>query len=219
MALKRKIEAREIVRDIVSGMTDAELMEKYDLSAKGLHSAFEQLKKERENLAVGIVEDIRAGMTDRDLMEKYQLNQQGLKTVFERLVKKKFLKEVEVLWRLPADEDSVKYDELRELPRNQMAYNIIVRDREKPDIHGTILDVNEKGLGVKGIEASAGETKVLEVLSDEYGEFATFTFEGRCRWSRKDNDGDCSAGFEIVEISTVNLEEFRFLIRAHTIGD
>jgi hypothetical protein len=40
---KRIIKARDIVRDIRSGMTDAELMEKYGLSAKGLESAFTKL--------------------------------------------------------------------------------------------------------------------------------------------------------------------------------
>jgi hypothetical protein len=40
---KRIIKARDIVRDVRSGMTDAELMEKYGLSAKGLESAFTKL--------------------------------------------------------------------------------------------------------------------------------------------------------------------------------
>jgi len=40
---KRIIKARDIVRDVRSGMTDTELMEKYGLSAKGLESAFTKL--------------------------------------------------------------------------------------------------------------------------------------------------------------------------------
>ena len=40
---KRIIKARDIVKDIRSGMTDTELMEKYELSAKGLESAFTKL--------------------------------------------------------------------------------------------------------------------------------------------------------------------------------
>ena len=40
---KRIIQARDIVRDVRSGMTDTELMEKYELSAKGLESAFTKL--------------------------------------------------------------------------------------------------------------------------------------------------------------------------------
>lgn len=40
---KRIIQARDIVRDVRSGMTDTELMEKYGLSAKGLESAYTKL--------------------------------------------------------------------------------------------------------------------------------------------------------------------------------
>ncbi len=40
---KRQLNAREILQDIRSGMDDTPLMEKYNLSAQGLHSAFNKL--------------------------------------------------------------------------------------------------------------------------------------------------------------------------------
>ncbi len=40
---KKIINVREIVRDIISGMTDAELMDKYRLTAKGLVRVQEKL--------------------------------------------------------------------------------------------------------------------------------------------------------------------------------
>ena len=40
---KPKIGARQAANDIRSGMTDAELMEKYNLTAKGLESLFRKL--------------------------------------------------------------------------------------------------------------------------------------------------------------------------------
>jgi hypothetical protein len=43
MGSKQIIEAKNIVRDIRSGMSDAELMKKYKLSSKGLQSAFQKL--------------------------------------------------------------------------------------------------------------------------------------------------------------------------------
>jgi hypothetical protein len=43
MEPKPKIKARNIVNDIRSHMTDPELMAKYDLSARGLQSAFIKL--------------------------------------------------------------------------------------------------------------------------------------------------------------------------------
>ncbi len=44
---KSIIRARDIVRDIRSGMSDAELMAKYELSPKGLESAFTKLLNSR----------------------------------------------------------------------------------------------------------------------------------------------------------------------------
>ncbi len=43
MSQKRKIKASEIVRDIRAGLTDFELMKKYQLSSKGLKSVMEKL--------------------------------------------------------------------------------------------------------------------------------------------------------------------------------
>ncbi len=47
MRSKRIIEAKDIVRDIRSGMSDTQLMTKYDLSSKGLQSAFQKLVDNR----------------------------------------------------------------------------------------------------------------------------------------------------------------------------
>lgn len=44
---KRIVQAKDIVRDIRSGMTDPELMKKYGLSARGLESAFTKLVNNR----------------------------------------------------------------------------------------------------------------------------------------------------------------------------
>ena len=45
MASKRRIRSKDIVPDILSGMSDAQLMKKYKLSPKGLRSAFTKLLK------------------------------------------------------------------------------------------------------------------------------------------------------------------------------
>lgn len=43
MTTKRKIKARDIVNDIRAGLTNLQIMEKYDLSSKGLTSIFTKL--------------------------------------------------------------------------------------------------------------------------------------------------------------------------------
>src|SRR5512139_1978196 len=107
MAIKPKISAKDIVRDIRAHMTDAELMEKYQLSAKGLQSVFEKLLasnsitrsefewrptpyQDTQFISRLIPEeamaDIRSGMNDYELMEKYNLSPNGLRRAFQSLV-------------------------------------------------------------------------------------------------------------------------------------
>jgi hypothetical protein len=43
MTTKRTIKAKDIVNDIRSGLTNLQLMEKYNLSSKGLQSIFTKL--------------------------------------------------------------------------------------------------------------------------------------------------------------------------------
>ncbi len=43
MADKRKIKGQDVIRDIRSGMTDSQLMDKYELSLKGLLKVFDNL--------------------------------------------------------------------------------------------------------------------------------------------------------------------------------
>jgi hypothetical protein len=61
MSSKKIIQARDIVMDIRSGMTDTELMEKYGLSAKGLDSAFQKLVKGRVMTVAEIYGQARSG--------------------------------------------------------------------------------------------------------------------------------------------------------------
>lgn len=85
--MKPRIKAGDAVRDIRSGMTDSELMEKHGLSAKGLQSLFLKLLEAKaityaemnQRCAIyhdkilvqqidarDIAKDIRSGMTDSD---------------------------------------------------------------------------------------------------------------------------------------------------------
>jgi hypothetical protein len=59
---KRTIQAKDIVTDIRNGLCDAELMEKYRLTANGLQSAFDQLIKKR----IISVKELYGRPTDED---------------------------------------------------------------------------------------------------------------------------------------------------------
>jgi hypothetical protein len=107
MSTKRKIDKMEMVRDIRAGMGHYELREKYQLSAKELKKAVQQLVDERESLAKEIVKDIRAGKTDAELMEKHHLSSKGLQITFIKLVKGNFIDRSEVEDRLPSYGDAI----------------------------------------------------------------------------------------------------------------
>lgn len=60
---KRTIDAREVLKDIKSSMSDADLMEKYSLSARGLQSLFQKLQS--ANLLSQQDLDDRTPLTER----------------------------------------------------------------------------------------------------------------------------------------------------------
>ncbi|HMK35093.1 MAG TPA: hypothetical protein VK463_08505, partial [Desulfomonilaceae bacterium] len=53
---------------------------------------------------------------------------------------------------------------------------------------------------------------------DEFGEFASFTFDTECRWMTKDPKGVFVSGFEISHISIGNLKEFQLLLHLAQFG-
>ena len=110
------VKAREVVADIKSGRTDAELAEKYGLSPKSLLSLKQQLlarnllKPEDLQPASGglcsvgagkrlnvqqFLQDFRLRPDDLFLMEKYSLVPQELAWVYRTLVEKRLLSEYE----------------------------------------------------------------------------------------------------------------------------
>jgi uncharacterized protein (DUF433 family) len=93
---KVKVEAKDVLIDIRSGMTDAELMEKYGLSAKGLKSLFNKLGLSglmhwldaRE-----VIKDLKSGMTDAELMSKHMLSEKALRNLFAEIDRVHLLKD------------------------------------------------------------------------------------------------------------------------------
>jgi hypothetical protein len=86
MVMKKvKVEAKQVLADINSGMTDVALMEKYRLSALGLKSLFRKLGDMgliRQLDAREVLHDLRSGMRDMDLMLKYHLSEKALNRLF-----------------------------------------------------------------------------------------------------------------------------------------
>jgi hypothetical protein len=273
MKLPRKIEAKQILEDIRSGMDDLSLMNKYELSAKGLQSLFEQLGNiglVRRLNARELLEDIRSGVGQDGLIEKYQLSENGLQRLFEELDRAGLLKHctqpdstptkitvninqvaadirhglgrdqlmekyrltsrafrwvcMELVsngllsWRelyenLSSGSEGLVLDKPRESRRFTLDFDVEIHEAGHSEAPGKVRDVTERGIGVSGIRAKVDERKTLVIAGDEFGEFATFTFDAICRWASKAPGGDYIAGFEVSYISVRSMGEFRVLIR------
>jgi uncharacterized protein (DUF433 family) len=235
MEAKPKIRARDAVNDIRQGMNDAELMEKYELSAKGLQSLFLKLLEAKavtkaelqqrralyqDTIAIqqieaqDIVEDIRSGMPDAELMEKYTLSADGLRRIFQTLMEEGAIA-IEDLYAAPVSQyDSVLVENWREMPRHYLAVTVRIYESHRPEIVGTLSDITEKGIAIAGIEAKVGEISTLVIPADNFVGADPIEFEAKCRWAKETESGEWFAGFQIARISTKSLEDLKGLIQS-----
>lgn len=116
---KPRIDARQVLEDLRAGFDDTYLMEKYNLSARGLQSLFKKLVAgglvdrwlleggrpqgvgattpgERQVSAKEVIEDLRSGMSQDAMMHKYRLSARGLSNLFEQLVEAGLMAESEL---------------------------------------------------------------------------------------------------------------------------
>jgi len=83
-----KVDAKNVLTDIRSGMTDAGLMEKYGLSDKGLKILFQKLGElglMHQLDGREVLKDLKSGMTDAELMSKYRLSEKALHNLFAEI--------------------------------------------------------------------------------------------------------------------------------------
>jgi uncharacterized protein (DUF433 family) len=221
--LRRKISQKEIIRDIRSGMDDAAIRNKYQLSLKGLEDLYRKLIAAgllgndlqpitRKLNLLAILADIRAGMKQSDLLKKYELSEDMLREVSKKLLSAQGK-------RLAIDADTVivepaEFLSTRESVRHELDFDVTVYEADLPETFGMVRDVSEESISVSGVESNVGDSKTLVVLGDELGQFSSFEFEGSCLWEFTDAaDGTCVAGFAISKISDTDAGELRKLVR------
>jgi hypothetical protein len=174
----------------------------------------------REAKIAQLANDIRSGMSDEELMEKYKTSSDALQKVFRKLVDMGAITSEEIDNRLRPFADSAFFRKMRELPRNFLVFPIPIHELGKyPEVAGMVRDITEKGLGVREIVTSIGETKTFTIIPNEMIPGEALTFQAVCRWSDTDEDGEPCAGFEISKISEDNLTRLRTLIKDLTFGE
>lgn len=175
--------------------------------------------------AIDIINDLRAGLSKLELMEKYQVSPKGLGSI---------LKELSTLDVIAATEpheppialvyDVDSLDGIRLMPRHALKIMLPiliyggVYDSNKGRVlqkKGIVRDINERGVGVRGIKARLDELKTFVIPASDFFEIDPIVFEAKCRWvNPRDRDADAIGGFQIVNISETSLQDLRRLVHA-----
>jgi uncharacterized protein (DUF433 family) len=238
MSTKPRIKAGDAVNDIRSGKTDSEMMEKYGLSAKGLHSLFlkllevkaetqSELNRRRASFhdttmirqmePGNMAEDVRSGTSDSELMKKYGLSSEGLRRAFETLLEAKVITPDDLYGSSPPLPDTVFVENQREVPRCHFAVDVIIYEVRHPEFKGLLSNVAEKGIAVTGIEAEVGDRKTFIVPAVDFVQIDPIRFDAECKWAGKDSiTGEWNSGFEIINISQKCLGDLGILVQSAT---
>jgi len=154
-------------------------------------------------------------MTISQLIDKYNISLNALRFVFQRLMNAGLMTKEELNSQAALYRDTADLKGVRNWLRTTTTFPARIYDSGSPFATGCILDISEKGVCVKGIEAVVGEVKDFIVRSDAFEQGQKLVFEGKCRWVNKEKLSikQWVAGFEITEISSLDLTELRKLIR------
>jgi hypothetical protein len=181
------------------------------------------MPKPPELKAKDFVRDLRAGMSPLGLMAKYRLSRKQYDAALKQLQDAGLLKLADLVQaeHIPSksfDEVDLELEYVRRFPRYSPGTLVIhVRDLDDPKAKGTVVDVSEDGVAVKGIVAKEGQVKALLLVPDESLALIPVAFDGECRWRKRDvkNRADI-AGFEIILISDEDFAQLKTLLKVLT---
>jgi len=170
--------------------------------------------------AVAVVRDIRSGMTDVALREKYRLTPTGLETVFRKLLEAGLIVPEDLQRRPQVGTDRVPEESVRIFDRKKLDLPLTIYERDNPDVRGVILDMSERGVGVRGLEASVGDVKTFVIAADEFFEVDPTEFEAVCRWVGGEGaSGEPFGGYEVTDPSETGLKDLLDLMRALSLDE
>ena len=162
-----------------------------------------------------IIRDLRSEMTLSQLIDKYEISLKALRFVFRELLNAGAITKDELATQAGLYRDIADLKGVRKWKRTTTNFPVRIYDSGNPFATGYLVDISEKGVCVKGIEAVVGEVKKFVVRSGAFGQGHAFVFESKCRWVNTEqlSDKEWVAGFEITDISNLDSVELRKLIR------
>jgi len=152
-------------------------------------------------------------MTDQELMEKYEMSSQALKSACGQLCSSGLISGEELLSRSTESAEGENTTVTSRLPRDYLVVQAPVYDVGDPETKGVIRDLTEEGIGIIGLEAGLDDIKTLVILADNSRGVDKIVFGAKCRWVKKDSEGEYVCGFRITNITEENLGKLRRLIR------
>jgi hypothetical protein len=163
--------------------------------------------------------DIKNGLGMSEIMEKHGLSTRNLQGIVTILLDAKLIDRKDLYGEFHDFVDTVFPEYTRQAPRIAPDTRILIYDSERPEVQGHLMDINEDGIGVVGIDAKKDEIKTLVILGDAYGESEPIELKGLCRWAHLGEGGDTPiAGFQIVGIDQENMKELEALVRQLTLN-
>ncbi len=169
--------------------------------------------------ATDITRDLRSGMTVSQLMGKYTISLEALRFIFRKLLTTRVITKDELDTHTTLYRDTAGLKGVRKWLRTTTTFPVWIYDSANLFAIGHLLNISEKGVCVKDVEAALGETRNFVVRSGAFGESHAFVFQARCRWLDTPifSQRKWVAGFEIVKISSLDSGMLRNLI--HYIQD
>lgn len=225
--------ANEIMLYIETGLTDVELSDKFKQSYEELQRTLSELvdggileatptlpvaPRKRTIKAQNLVADIKSGVSPGELMTMHGLSQNMLRNALKKLIQANKLYASELSNELCGYLRSVPPERMREQARLCLDFELHLSLKGFTESCGTILDISEKGLGVKGYSTRVSDVVSFQISHEDFIEIAPFSFEAECRWTKTEDDPrDSLSGFRITAISDKDAEELRKLIQLLTL--
>ena len=161
-----------------------------------------------------LIDDIQGDLTDAEIMEKHRLSAAQLRRILLQLMNENAVNSADVYWRPILYDYDVSDGDKRATPRYSLSLLLPVNEMGSPEANsGFLIDINEKGGCVKGINPSLGAKMALRIEPGPLTSAEEIILEVAFRWVECVGDTDFLAGFEILSISPRDSIRLRELIR------
>ncbi|MBI5569439.1 MAG: PilZ domain-containing protein [Desulfomonile tiedjei] len=219
----RRIDAKQLLKDVKAGRDDGSLSEKYGLTPRELLKVLTRLvlkgfmlpaelaqrksllkaarvPRQRQVSLKDIIHDIRSGMGDIDLQRKYDLSAKSFLRLVERLVDTEALS--------PEEAQGVSSQEMAEKPargqsrRAHLKVPVPIYDVSSSAV-GLLRDISKDGFRVAGIPVAVGDLRSFRIPVDLYMNAEPLVVTGECRWVEARGQGHnyVVAGFQVTNCS------------------